>query len=63
MVDLEGAKLVDARMEWWKERMGCIGEGKGMRTLMSLFDWTLMASKGVVSGSGPSMANGRFVEM
>lgn len=34
-----------------------------IRTLMTLFDCTLMASKGVVSGSGPSMAKGRFVEM
>lgn len=32
-------------------------------TLNSLLDWTLIASNGVVSGSGPSMAKGRFVEM
>jgi len=31
------------------------------RTLNTLFDCTLIASKGVDSGSGPSMANGRFV--
>ena len=32
-------------------------------TLISLLDCVLMASKGVVSGSGPSIANGRFVDM
>ena len=34
-----------------------------MHTLNSLFDCTLMASKGVVSGSGSSMAKGKFVTM
>lgn len=33
------------------------------RTRNSLFDCVLMASKGVESGSGPSIAKGRFVEM